>query len=119
MQLEIRMFAPFIESAELPESEIEAMTFEQTLMKALEIGIKRFDRKTLAKLSGIHYPHFGDLVAGRRPFPATKLSRFCMLCGCAYPEQWLAIQKKREVEEYRKVSNEAVCEYLQRAMKAA
>lgn len=119
MQLEIRMFAPFVESVELPAAEIEAMTFEQTLMKALEIGIRRFDRKTLAKLSGIHYPHFGDLISGRRPFPATKLSRFCMLCGCAYPEQWLALQKQREIEEYRKVSSEAISDYLHKAMRAA
>ena len=80
---------------------------------------RRFDRRTLAKLSGIHYPHFGDLIAGRRPFPAVKLSRFCMLCGCAYPEQWLDLQRRRETEEYRKVSKEAVFEYLQQAMKAA
>lgn len=119
MQLEIRMFAPFIEPARLPDTEIEAMGFEQTLVKALEIGVRRFDRKTLAKLSGIHYPHFGDLIAGRRPFPAVKLSRFCMLCGCAYPKQWLELQERREQEEYKKVSSEAMYEFMQKAMKAA
>ncbi|MCT9125384.1 hypothetical protein [Cupriavidus gilardii] len=118
-QLEIRMFAPYVEPKQKPEGEIEAMTFEETLAEALEHGLRRFDRKTLAKLCRVHYPHFGDLIAGRRPFPATKLSAFCMLCGCAYPKQWLAIQERKETEAYKAASQEAVFEYLQRAMKAA
>lgn len=117
-QLEIRMFAPFVEAQKLPEAEVEAMTFEQTVEYALTSGLKRFDRRTLAKLAGIHYPHFGDLISGRRPFPATKLARFCMLCGCAYPQQWLEIRAKRDEEEYRRVSGQAILDYLQRGLAA-
>jgi hypothetical protein len=117
-QLEIRMFAPFVEAHRLPDSEVEAMSFEQTVEHALGLGLKRFDRRTLAKLAGIHYPHFGDLIAGRRPFPATKLARFCMLCGCAYPQQWLEIRAKRDEEEYRRVSGQAILDYLQQGLAA-
>ncbi|MBY4947029.1 hypothetical protein K6V92_10405 [Cupriavidus respiraculi] len=118
-QLEIRMFAPYVEPKRKADGEVEAMTFEQALTEALEIGLRRFDRKTLARLCNIHYPHFADLIAGRRPFPAVKLSAFCMLCGCDYPKQWLAIQERKEAEAYKAASQEAVFEYLQRAMKAA
>ncbi|CAJ0778977.1 hypothetical protein LMG7141_00824 [Ralstonia condita] len=117
-QLEIRMFAPFVEAHRLTEAEVEAMSFEQTVEKALESGLKRFDRRTLAKLAGIHYPHFGDLISGRRPFPATKLARFCMLCGCAYPQQWLEIRARRDEEEYRRVSGQAIFDYLQQGIAA-
>lgn len=117
-QLEIRMFAPFVEAQRLPDAEVEAMTFEQTVEYALGMGLKRFDRRTLAKLAGIHYPHFGDLISGRRPFPATKLSRFCMLCGCAYPQQWLEIRAKHDEEEYRRFSGQAILDYLQQGLAA-
>ncbi|MGN8184566.1 hypothetical protein ACTJLD_01140 [Burkholderia sp. 22088] len=114
-QPEIRMFALWTPAATLPESEIEAMTFEECLAKALEIGVTRFDRKTLAKKSKIHYPHLGDLIAGRRPFPATKLHLFCMFSGCDYPRQWLAIQERKAIEEYRRLSQQAIGEFVQQA----
>ncbi|NML34911.1 hypothetical protein [Paraburkholderia antibiotica] len=115
-QIEMRMFAMYQEPARLPESQIEAMTFEGTLSLALELGLKRFDRKTLAKQCGIHYPHFGDLIAGRRPFPAVKLSRFCMLSACDYPRQWIEIQDRRDLENYKAQSAQIVGEYIQKAM---
>jgi len=118
-QFEMRMFAMYQEPAMLPDADIEAMTFEKCLEKALEIGLTRFDRKTLAKHCLIHYPHFGDLIAGRRPFPAIKLSRFCMLTACDYPRQWIRIQERRDLESYKAQSAQAVGEYLQNAMSRA
>ena len=115
-QFEMRMFAMYQEPARLPDAQIEAMTFEGTLLQALELGLKRFDRKTLAKLCGIHYPHFGDLVGGKRPFPATKLDRFCMLTACEFPQQWLELQRRRELENYKAASAKIVGEYVQNAM---
>ncbi|MDN7995943.1 hypothetical protein [Burkholderia multivorans] len=93
-QTAFRMFAPWVQAATLPEAEIEAMTFEDCLARALELGLRRFDRKTLARNCDIHYPHFADLVGGCRPFPAKKLHLFCMFTGCDYPRQWLAIEER-------------------------
>lgn len=115
-QFEMRMFAMYQEPAKLPESQIDAMTFENTLSLALELGLKRFDRKSLAKLCGIHYPHFGDLVAGKRPFPAVKLSKFCILTACDYPRQWIAVQERKEVEKYKAASAQMLGEFIQKAM---
>lgn len=112
----MRMFAMYQEPAKLPEPQIETMTFESALSQALEHGLKRFDRKTLAKLCGIHYPHFGDLIAGRRPFPAIKLARFCMLTACDYPRQWIDVQDRRELESYKAQSAKVLGEYIQKAM---
>ncbi|MBN3848649.1 hypothetical protein G3N58_17730 [Paraburkholderia sp. Ac-20342] len=118
-QFEMRMFAMYQEPARLLDSQIEAMTFEATLSLALELGLKRFDRKTLAKLCGIHYPHFGDLIAGKRPFPAMKLDRFCMLTACEFPQQWLDLQKRKDLEKYKAASAQIVGEYIQNAMQRA
>jgi hypothetical protein len=118
-QFEMRMFALYQEPIRLADSQIEAMTFESALSQALEHGLKRFDRKTLAKLCGIHYPHFGDLIAGRRPFPAVKLSRFCMLTACDYPRQWIEVQDRIELESYKAQSAKVVGEYIQKAMEKA
>lgn len=119
-QFEMRMFAVYQEPVRLPESEIESMTFERTLSLALELGLKRFDRKTLAKLCGIHYPHFGDLIAGRRPFPAVKLDKFCMFTACGYPNQWIELQKQKDVASYKAQTAQVVGEYvMQQAMKIA
>jgi len=115
-QFEMRMFAMYQEPVRLPDSQIEPLPFERTLSLALEFGLKRFDRKTLAKLCGIHYPHFGDLIAGRRPFPAIKLSRFCLLTACDYPRQWIEIQDRRELESYKAQSAQVVGDYIQKAM---
>ncbi|MDF0501600.1 hypothetical protein POK33_12815 [Burkholderia cenocepacia] len=114
-QTEFRMFAPWVQAATLPDGEIEAMSFEDCLAHALELGLRRFDRKTLALYCDIHYPHFGDLIVGRRPFPATKLDRFCMFTGCDYPRQWLAIQERKAIEEYRRLSQQAIGEFVQQA----
>lgn len=114
-QQEIRMFAPYVEAVRLPVSEIEAMTFERCLEKALEFGLKRFDRKTLAKNCGIHYPHFSDLIAGKRPFPASKVFLFCMFCGCDYPRQWLELAEEKARAEYKRVSAQVIGEYIQKA----
>ncbi|KVN30725.1 hypothetical protein WJ63_08065 [Burkholderia pyrrocinia] len=114
-QTEFRMFAPWVQAATLPEPDIETMTFEACLERALELGLRRFDRKTLARNCGIHYPHFADLVAGRRPFPATKLHLFCMFTGCDYPRQWLAIEERKAIEEYRRLSQQAIGEFVQQA----
>lgn len=113
------MFAMYQEPAKLADAEIDAMTFESTLTAALEHGLKRFDRKTLSKLCGIHYPHFADLMAGRRPFPAKKLSTFCMLTACDYPRQWLDIQDQKERAEYRAASAKMLGEFIQQAMAKA
>ncbi|WP_186214208.1 hypothetical protein [Burkholderia gladioli] len=117
-QSELRLFAPWVEAAKLPESEIEAMSFEQCLERALELGLRRFDRKTLAASCRIHYPHFSDLIAGKRPFPATKLHLFCMFTGCDYPRQWLAIQERRAIEEYQRLSQAAIGAYVQQVFGA-
>ncbi|WP_175878873.1 hypothetical protein [Burkholderia sp. BCC0097] len=114
-QTEFRMFAPWVEAAKLPDAEIEVMSFEQCLERALEIGLRRFDRKSLAQHCGIHYPHFADVVSGRRPFHATKLHLFCMFTGCDYPRQWLAIQERKAIEEYRRLSQQAIGEFVQQA----
>jgi len=118
-QIEMRMFAMYQEPARLAESEIEVMTFEQTLEMALEFGLKRFDRKTMAKLCGIHYPHFPDLVAGRRPFHAKRLHKFCMITACDYPRQWLEIQDRKEREQYKAASAKLLGEFIQQAMSRA
>lgn len=118
-QVEMRMFALYQEPAKLTEAEIEGMTFESTLEAALVFGLKRFDRKTLSKLCGIHYPHFTDLMAGRRPFHATKLSKFCMLTACDYPIQWLDIQSRKERQEYMAASAKMLGDYVQKAMSRA
>jgi hypothetical protein len=115
-QIEMRMFAMYQEPAKLPDVEIETMTFEQTLAAALEFGMKRFDRKTMAKLCGIHYPHFPDLVTGRRPFPAKRLYKFCMITACDYPRQWLDIQERKEREAYKAASAKMLGEFIQQAM---
>ncbi|KHJ64685.1 hypothetical protein NFI99_23730 [Burkholderia glumae] len=112
-QIELRMFAPWVEPARLPEAEVEALTFEQCLARALELGLRRFDRKTLATYCGIHYPHFSDVIAGKRPFHAVKLNAFCMFTGCDYPRQWLAIQARRAEEQYRRLSQQAIGDYVQ------
>ncbi|MBA1366237.1 hypothetical protein [Burkholderia gladioli] len=117
-QIEIPVFAPWVEAATLPESEIEAMSFEQCLEMALEIGLRRFDRKTLARNCGIHYPHFADTIAGKRPFHAVKLNAFCMFTGCDYPRQWLALQARRAEEQYRRLSQQVVGQYIQQAFVA-
>ncbi|UVS95673.1 hypothetical protein [Burkholderia glumae] len=112
-QTEFRMFAPWVDPARLPEAEIEAMTFEECLAAALKIGLQRFDRKTLARYCRIHYPHFADTIAGKRPFHAVKLNDFCMFTGCDYPRQWLEIQARRAEERYRSLSQAAVGDYVQ------
>jgi hypothetical protein len=114
-QTEIRLFAPYVEGVRLPEAEIDAMTFEQSLAKALELGLKRFDRKTLAANCGIHYPHFADLIAGRRPFPASKVFLFCMFTGCDYPRQWLELAEEKAKAEYKRLSAQVLGEYIQKA----
>lgn len=118
-QIEMRMFAMYQEPVKLPDAEIEAMTFEQAVAAALELGLKRFDRKTLAKFSGIHYPHFPDLMEGRRPFHAKKLYKFCMACACDYPRQWIEIQDRKEREAYKAASAKLLGEYVQQAMARA
>jgi hypothetical protein len=118
-QQEIRIFAPYVEAVRLPDDEIRAMTFEQCLKKALEHGLKRFDQKTLAKSCRIHYPHFGDLIAGRRPFPASKVFLFCMFTGCDYPRQWLLLEEERARAEYKRLSAQALGEFIQEAMSRA
>lgn len=118
-QLEIRMFAMYQEPATLPDAEIEAMTFQQTLAAALEHGLKRFDRKLLAKLSGIHYPHFAEYMAGKRELSVRKLDKFCMYCGCDYPNQWLAIQRCKEREEYKAQSAAVIADYVMKSMARA
>ncbi|MFP3564722.1 hypothetical protein [Paraburkholderia sp. SIMBA_030] len=115
-QQEIRIFAPYVEAVRLPDSVIEQMTFEQCLEKALEIGLRRFDRKTLARNCGIHYPHFADLITGRRPFPASKVFLFCMFTGCEYPRQWLLLQEEKARAEYKRLSVQALGEFIQEAM---
>lgn len=104
------------EPATLPESEIEAMTYEQTLAAALECGLKRFDRKLLAKLSGIHYPHFAEYMAVKRELTPRKLHRFCMYAGCDYPKQWLDIQARKEREEYKAATAKVLADYVMSAM---
>lgn len=118
-QIEMRMFAMYQEPAKLTDMEIEGMTFESALAAALELGLKRFDRKTLSKLCGIHYPHFADLMTGRRPFPAKKLATFCMLTACDYPRQWLDIQSRKERAEYMAASAKMLGEFIQQAMSRA
>ncbi|POS10203.1 hypothetical protein C3Y08_01790 [Burkholderia gladioli] len=114
-QTEIRMLAPWIEAARLPDAEIEAMSFEECLARALEHGLRRFDRKTLAHYCDIHYPHFADTIAGKRPFHAVKLNAFCMFTGCDYPRQWLALQARRAEEQYRRISQQMIGDYVQQA----
>ncbi len=94
------------------------MSFERCLKLALELGLERFDCKQLAANCRIHYPHFGDLIAGKRPFPATKLHLFCMYTGCDYPRQWLAIQERRAIEEYQRLSQAAIGAYVQQVFGA-
>jgi len=115
-QLEMRMFAMYQEPATLPESEIEAMTYQETIEAALEMGLTRFDRKTLAKLSGIHYPHFAEYMAGKRELTRRKLDKFCTFAGCDYPIQWLDIQKQKDREEYRAASAKVLADYMVKAM---
>lgn len=109
------MFAPYVEAVRLPDGQIDAMTFEECLEKALEFGLKRFDRKTLAKYCGIHYPHFSDLITGRRPFPASKVFLFCMFTGCDYPRQWLELAEEKARIEYKRLTAQVVGEYVQQA----
>ncbi len=109
------MFAPYVEAVRLPDVQIDAMTFEECLEKALEFGLKRFDRKTLAKNCGIHYPHFSDLITGRRPFPASKVFLFCMFTGCDYPRQWLELAEEKARIEYKRLTAQVVGEYVQQA----
>lgn len=118
-QLEMRMFAMYQEPARLSDSEIEAMTFEQALTVALEFGLKRFDRKSLSKLCGIHYPHFNELISGKRPFPAKKLYKFCILTACDYPRQWIEVQATKDREEYKAATAQVLAEYIQQAMAKA
>ncbi|MEI7296633.1 hypothetical protein WCQ02_31205 [Paraburkholderia tropica] len=114
-QREIRIFAPYVDAVRLTETEIEAMTFEECLAKALEFGLKRFDRKTLAHNCGIHYPHFADLISGRRPFPASKVFLFCMFTGCDYPRQWLELAEEKARAEYKRLTAQVLGEYVQQA----
>ena len=39
-QTEFRMFAPWVQAATLPEPDMEAMTFEACLERALELGLR-------------------------------------------------------------------------------
>ena len=118
-QQEIRIFAPYVEAVRLPQDEIAKMSFVECLDKALEMGLRRFDRKTLAKLCGIHYPHFADLMTGKRPFPALKVLKFCMFAGCDYPRQWLLYQEELARAEYKRVTTQALGEHIQQAMARA
>jgi hypothetical protein len=114
-QQEIRIFAPYVEATRLPDSDIEAMTFEQCMEKALEIGLRRFDRKTLARNCGIHYPHFSEFMAGKRRLDHHRLFLFCMFAGCDYPRQWLELAEQKARAEYKRQSAQVIGEYIQQA----
>lgn len=114
-QQEIRIFAPYVEAARLPKADIEAMTFEQCLEKALEFGLRRFDRKTLARSCGIHYPHFAEYMAGKRRLDHHRLFLFCMFAGCEYPRQWLELEEEKARAEYKRMSAQVIGEYIQQA----
>ncbi|WP_261533182.1 hypothetical protein [Burkholderia multivorans] len=114
-QQEIRIFAPYVEAARLPVAEIESMTFEQCLAKALEMGLTRFDRKTLAKHCQIHYPHFPEFMSGKRKMDRLRLFLFCMFTGCDYPRQWLELAEQKAEAEYKRVSAQMIGEYVQQA----
>ncbi|APR40004.1 hypothetical protein [Paraburkholderia sp. SOS3] len=114
-QQEIRLFAPYVEGERLPKEQIEAMTFEECVAKALEIGLKRFDRKTLAKQCRIHYPHFSEYMSGARKLDHHRLFLFCMFSGCEYPRQWLELAEEKARAEYKRQSAQVVGEYVQQA----
>lgn len=114
-QREIRIFAPYVEGVRLPESEIEAMTYEACMKKAAEIGLARFSRDTLAKLSRIHYPHFGEYLSGARKLDRERLFLFCMYAGCEYPIQWIELAEKKARAEYRAQSAQVLGEFVQQA----
>jgi hypothetical protein len=115
-QKEIRMFAPYVEALRLPVAEIEAMTFEQCLAKALEVGLTRFDRKTLARNCHIHYPHFNEFMSGKRKLDRHRLFLFCMFTGCDYPQQWNELVEEKARAEYKRLSAQVLGEYIQQAM---
>jgi hypothetical protein len=115
-QQEIRMFAPYVEAVRLPVHEIEAMSFEECLEKALEIGLKRFDRKTLARHCYIHYPHFSEFMSGKRRLDRHRLFLFCMFTGCDYPLQWNELVEEKARAEYKRISAQVLGEYIQQAM---
>lgn len=110
------MFAPYAEAERLPDAEIERLTFEECLAKALEMGLKRFDRKTLAKNCGIHYPHFSEYMAGNRKLDRHRLFLFCMFTACDYPQQWLELAEQKARAEYKRQSAQVIGEYIQQAM---
>jgi hypothetical protein len=115
-QREIRILAPYVEAVRLPVHEIEAMTFEKCLELALEIGLTRFDRKDLAKHCRIHYPHFPAFMSGKRRLDRHRLFLFCMFTGCDYPLQWNELAEEKARAEYKRVSAQAIGEYIQEAM---
>ena len=112
-QREIRIFAPYVEAKRLPDVEIEAMTYEDCMKRAAEIGLSRFSRDALAKLSRIHYPHFGEYISGARRLDRERLFLFCMYAGCDYPIQWIELAEKKARAEYRAQSAQAIGEYVQ------
>lgn len=63
---------------------------------------------------------FGLIAAGVI-LPNTVTSRFasrrfCMFTGCDYPRRWLAIQERRAIDEYRRLSQQAIGEFVQQAV---
>ena len=115
-QKEIRMFAPYVEGVRLPDHEIAAKPFEKCLELALEIGLNRFDRKTLAKHCHIHYPHFNEFMSGKRRLDRHRLFLFCMFTGCDYPLQWNELAEEKARAEYKRLSAQVIGEYVQQAM---
>lgn len=113
---EFRVFAPYMDAARLPDHEIEAMTFEQCLAKALEFGLQRFDRKTLAKNCNIHYPHFSEYMSGNRRLDRHRLFLFCMFSACDYPQQWLELVEQKARDEYKRQSAQMLGDFIQKAM---
>jgi hypothetical protein len=118
-QQEMRIFAPYVDAVRLPESAIEGMTFEECLGRALELGLQRFDQRTLARLCDIHYPHFSDVMTGKRPFAAKKVFLFCMFTGCDYPRQWLLLQEEKARTEYKRQSAQVLGDFIHQAMSQA
>jgi len=85
------------------------------MKRAAEMGLSRFSRDALAKLSRIHYPHFGEYISGARRLDRERLFLFCMYAGCDYPIQWIELAEKKARAEYRAQSAQAIGEYVQQA----
>lgn len=114
VQHEIPLLASFGKPKDEPTAWVHEATFDQCVMRAFEVGRRRYDLKTIGRHAGIHPPHVSDVANGRRPLKADKVDIVCWLTGCNAPRQWLDMQRERIAFEADAYAKEIVFEQFRK-----